>query len=440
MRENEVHALNAPVLSTNWRRPAMWALGVIGLFFGVGGAWSVMARIDSAAHASGILVVESQRKAVQHLEGGIISEIKVRDGDTVNEGDVLFVMDATVPRANLEIHRGQLYAALVQEARLIAEQVGANEIAWPKSVAEISYQETVTIAVRDQKNTFDRRRAGKQSQVDALNAKIAQTEQEIRSLEEDWQSSQRQVFLIDDQLKGLRELLDKKLVPLSRVRELERERERLIGIGTRSQNDRAKLAQGIAEIRFQIIQVEQQFQQSVNEALVDTRKQITEIKEKIGVAEDVIRRLELRAPQAGVAQGRRFATIGSVVRPGDLLVEIAPIKERLVAQVKVSPLDIDSVLVGKTAEVRFPSFPQRKMPVIFGSVLNRSNDIVAENNQQPYYRTEIEVDASSIPGEVRERLVAGMPVDTLIIRQARSPIEYIVEPITDRLRYVMREK
>ena len=371
-------AVPPPPIHTDWRKPVLAAYLVILLAFGGGAGWASIAKLESAAIAPGVVIAQSNKKTVQHLEGGIVREIFVRDGDRVEEGRVLLRLDETQARASLETVRSQQAVARIQEARLIAERDQREKIVLPDNVASRASEPAIERAIEDQRSNLRERATYLRSQVDVLNAKISQTEQEVRALNNDANSTKQQLVTIDQELGGLRQLLAKQLVPVSRVAALERERIRLQGLLDRAISDAKKGAQSIDETKLTIIQTQKQFLQQVSSDIIDVRKNLSDLVEKEHVAQDVLTRLEVRAPRTGVVQALKVFTIGAVIRPGDTILEIAPTGDQLTVSVQISPNDVDSVSEGLRAEVRFPTYHSRRVPIMLGQVRSVSYDRVTD--------------------------------------------------------------
>ena len=430
-----------PVAPADWRTLVRQSWIVIIVFFGLGGLWSVTARLDQGAVAPGVISVASNRKVVQHLEGGLVRELRVREGDLVTEGAVLLRVDDTQARASAETVRKQLAAALAEEARLVAERDFAETVTFPAEVAEVRDDPLVARAIADQAAAFTERRNNLLGQQTILEARIQQIREAMTGTEGEKTAGEEQVHTIRRELTGLRDLLAKNLVQLPRVLALEREESRLKGSIGRAVADIARSEQTIGETRIQIQQLRQQFLEGVSRELPAIRKVIAELREKLGVQADILRRVDIKAPQTGVVQSLKVFTVGGVIRPGDVLMEIVPVSDELVIRAQVSPLDVDNVHVGATAEIRFPAFSSRHPPLFFGEVRTLSRDRLLDdtNNRNPYFAAEITVDQSGMPREFREKIVAGMSADVIIATGERTAIWYILGPMLNRMRFGMRE-
>jgi HlyD family type I secretion membrane fusion protein len=430
-----------PAASADWAAPLRTAGIVVVVVFAIGGGWAAFARLDAATVAPGVVAVESNRKAIQHLEGGIVREILARDGDRVEAGAVLVRLDPTQARANSEVIRKQYAAALAEEARLIAERDGKPAVTFPGEVTDQLDDALVARAVADQVAQFRDRRSSVNGQVAILQARIAQHQSEIAALDREREASEQQIATVKKELVGLRQLLDKNLVSVSRVLALEREQSRLEGMLGRSQANVMKSLQAIDEARLQIDQTRAQFAEQVSRDLPAVRKSVGELRERVVATSDVLRRVEIRAPQAGVVQGSRVFTAGGVVRAGDTLMEIVPLSDELVIRAQVAPTDVDKVRSGMEAEVRFPSFTIEHPPLFIGKVRTVSPDrLMDEQSRQPYFAAEVTIEKDKVPAEFRDRIGAGMQADVLVATGERTALRYLVSPLLDRLATAMRER
>ena len=445
-------ALRAPdkrvergAVARDWRRPAMAGYAIIFFAFGVMGSWAAFARLDSAVVAPGTVTVESSRKTVAHLEGGIVRQILVREGQHVEEGQVLIKLDDTQPQAGADMSTNQLASFVALEARLIAERDHRDSISYPPELAAAAAESAAPSVAReataDQRKQFEERRNSLAAQVALLQAKVHQYETELEGLAVEKASTLRQLVFIEEELKDLRGLLEKQLVPKSRVMTLEREKSRLEGVVGRSTADASKARNGIGESRLQIDQLQKKFAEDVNSQLLDARQKIADLRERTRVSSDVLRRIEIRSPRSGVVQNVKVATLGGIIRPGEPLLELIPDGDELIINAQVSLSDIDIVNPGMDAEVRFSAFHGKIMPVILGQVESLSRDrLLDEATRQPYFLARVIVKEGQLPVEVRERVRAGMAVEVVIPTGERTMADYLVRPLTNRARKALREQ
>ena len=411
---------------------------IVGTFLVLGG-WSAFARLDSAVTATGVVSAETNRKTVQHLEGGIVREIHVREGQHVQAGQVLFRLDPTQAKAGYELQRNQLDSAIAQEARLIAERDGQDQIAFPQELLDRADDPNVKRAIADQVAQFQERCGSLKGGVEILDAKIDQYQLEIEGLKQERSGTANQLGFVNEELVDVRHLFEKQLTQKSRLMLLERERSRLEGLIGRSTADESKARNGIEEARLQIRQLRQKFQEDVANSMLETGQKINDLREKVRVAQDVLSRVDILSPTTGVAQNLRVFTSSGVVKAGEPMVDVVPERDALIVQAHVQPQDTENLQLGMPAEVRFSSFQTRILPIIVGKVESISRDrLVDEQTKQPYFLAQVVVD--DIPSFVKDRLSAGMPADVIFPTGERTVLDYLVRPLRDRLRSVMREK
>ena len=286
----------------DWKRPALAGYFIIFLGFGVLGGWSAFARLDSAVVASGTVTLESSKKIIQHFEGGIIAKILVHEGEHVEQGQILFLLDNTAPQANANAVRNQLDAYLAQEARLVAERNGAEKVTYPPELTDDASQPVIKDAISDQSKQFTERRASLAGQIAILESRIKQFETQIDGITDEKKSTEEQLGFINSELTDLRELLAENLVQKTRVLALERENARLEGVIGRAVADIAKARNDIGEAHLQIEQLHKKFSEDVNDQILQVRQKIAELREKTAVSQDVLQRIQIRAPRSGTIQ------------------------------------------------------------------------------------------------------------------------------------------
>jgi HlyD family type I secretion membrane fusion protein len=422
------------------QRRISFGFAVIALVFGGFGAWSVTATLDGAVVAPGVVQVEASRKKVQHLEGGIVKEIRVRDGDPVNEGDVLIRLDDTTVGANLRLMQGQSAELAIRQYRLIAERDGAADIILPQAIAARAGDSGLAEIVSGQRALFDARRASRLLEIDVLRAQQVQLKAQIEGLQKQETSKIKQIQFFEDELEGLRLLFSKGLTPKGRLLNLEREAER-------SRSEHAALAASIAgaetklnETDLAILRLERTFHEKVTEELRTVEAELNTFSERLVGVADQTQRTEIRAPRRGRVLNLAVHTVGGVIRPGDTLMEIVPEDDTLVIGARVGSQDIDKVVPGAAATVRLSAFNQRTTPELTGEVQRVSADLISDTaSGQSYYLAVVEVP----PGEAEKlqglALVPGMPAEVFIQTGARTPLGYLLKPLTDSFSRAWRE-
>ena len=400
-----------------------------------------MAPLDSAVVAPGVVSVESRRKSVQHLEGGIIKEILVRDGQIVSAGQVLIRLDVTQTQANVTTIQNQLDANRALEARLVAERDHKERVAFPKDLLERSSRPSVSEVIEGQRTEFSERRKSIDGQTAILNKRISQFEKEIEGLEAQQKSKQEQLSIIAEELVGLRELHEKGYFPRTRILAMEREMARLRGERGEDLAQIAGAQNGIGESELQIIQLEQRFREEVVNDLREVRNEVKQLQERLVVARDVLRRSEILAPLDGEIQELTVHTIGGVIGQGQELMQIVPLDDKLIVEAKVSPADIDNLAEGQIAEVRLTSFKARTTPIIEGTVASVTADrITDERNGVDYFLAQIVVPDDQLTFLEGKKLLAGMPAEALIKTGSRTVLEYLLKPIDDAIATGLKEE
>ena len=425
----------------DWKRPAMVGYFVIFLAFGVLGGWSAFARLDSAVQATGTVTLESSKKVIQHFEGGIVAKILVNEGEHVDQGQILFLLENTQAQASANAVTNQLAAALAQEARLIAERDNAQQVTYPPELMNKISQPVVQDAMNDENKQFAERRASLAGQIAILKSRIEQFKTQIGGLTHEKAATEEQLNFINSELVDLRNLLEKHLVQKTRVLALERERARLEGVVGQSVAEIAKAENSIGEARLQIEQSRKKFSEEVNTQILEVRVKISDLRQRTIVSQDVLHRIQIRAPRDGTIQNLRVATIGGVIRPAEPLAELVQDDDNLVVNAQVSPSDVDAIEAGMQAEVRFNAFHGTTLPLIPGKVKSVSRDrIVDEQTKQPYFLARIVVDKNDVPTIVKDRIRAGMQVEVVVPTGERTVISYLVRPLRTRASSAFKEK
>lgn len=424
--------------------PRAWivtGMMIIAVAFGGFGTWAALASLDSAAIAPGVVVVETDRKSVQHLEGGLVKEILVRDGDRVEKNDVLIRLEDTNARAVHGIVRGELDAALAEESRLIAERDDLDDIVFPRELLERAQVAKVGKAVQGQRHLFAARRSSLDGQVAILEKSIAQFRDEIGGLKSEQVAREQQLAILDDELRGLRRLLKQGNVPRNEVLAYERKLAELSGEKGRFMADVARAEQGIGEARLRIGQLRKTAREEVVAELRQVQERIFGLEERLIAARDVLSRTEIRAPAKGIVMGLQAHTTGGVIAPGREILQVVPVGDRLIIEAHVDPIDIDDVAVGQQATVRLTAFKLRSTPIIVGTLISLSADrLIDEQSAAPYYLARIEVSKEELDGLGNLRLQPGMPVEALVKTGTRTALGYMLSPLTENIGLAFRQK
>ncbi len=431
----------APRVSTGYF--GILVFGAIVLLIGIGGlgVWAATARLDSAVVAPGKVAVESNRKEIQHLQGGIVKEILVRNAQPVKQGDLLVVLDRTQAKANIDGTRERYFHALALEARLLAERDGDDAINFPDVILGNRSDPAVQTVMTDQEWQFRERKASIGNRIDILEAQIAQQEELIAGTREQVQWLDAQILSYDAEIEAVRPAAEKGFYAKNRLAALERSRTEVLGRKAKARSTIARTERSIGEAKIEILQLRQEFVENVAEQLRQARLTLADARERHTIAADIYDRVELRAPQDGIIQNLTVHTLGGVVRPGETIMEIVPVDDNLIINARISPLDVDSLRTGMEAEVRFSSFTGDEVPTIFGRVEWISADIVIDDvAREEYFLSKIVVDEDSVPERVAEALTPGMPGDVIIATGERTTLDYLIQPLENRLIKAMREE
>jgi HlyD family secretion protein len=410
------------------------------LVFGLGG-WAAFTSIAGAIVAPGQVKVETNRQVIQHPEGGVVGEILVEDGDRVKAGDVLIRLDGALLQAELSIIESQLFEALARIGRLTAEQeLVAEPVFDPELIAAAAERPDVAALVEGQRRLFAARQDTKLRETAQLRERQAQFGEEIRGIEAQREALGRQLGFIEGELADQRSLLERGLTQTSRVLSLEREKARLEGqIGAFT----AQIAQSrgrIAEIDVQITGRDAMRLEEAIAELRDLTSKAAELRERRLSAQETLSRLDVRAPRDGLVLGKTVFAVRAVVRPAEPIMYIVPTEEALVVSSQVPVTDIDKVYPGQPARLRFSAFSTRTTPEIDGAVAKVSADALTdERTGMSYYTAEIAISEAGLAELDGLTLVPGMPVEAFIQTGERSPLSYLMQPLTDYFNRSMRE-
>ncbi|MCO4757760.1 MAG: HlyD family type I secretion periplasmic adaptor subunit [Oceanospirillaceae bacterium] len=401
---------------------------VLVVFVGFGG-WAATAPIDSAALAPGVVTVAGNRKTIQHLEGGIINQFHVKDGDSVKVGDPLLLLDDTQPRAELQILKGQLFVWLAQEARFVAERDDKPEVLFSDAllVDDPRAKEARDLEVEQ----FKVRRVSRDGEIEVLQQRVEQLHSQVDGLKALINSKRTLIKSYDEEIEDNVALLSQGFVDKQRLRDLQRLKESLIGEVSEHSASIAGVTVQIGETKLQILQLRKEFNTEVVNQLAEAQGKLFDVRERIAAVEDRVRRAKVTAPVAGVVMGLGFHTLGGVVAPGNPILDIVPEDSTLLVEARVSPIDIDRVTTGMLSDIRLSAFKSALTPVIEGEVITVSADRLVAEDGAPYYLARVALKQSSLDALDGMLLVPGMPAEVLINTGSRTLLEYLVQPATD---------
>jgi len=409
-------------------------------FFVVFLGWAAFARLDAGAYAQGEVSVSGNRQAVQHREGGVVSALKVAEGDHVVRDQVLIELASGELIAVERGLAGQVYALLAQRARMTAERDRLGSILMPPELIGLPPEDQALAdeAMRLQRLQFAARRVGRGTETGVLTQRSQQLEQQITGLERQISSNLEQRRLIVEELDGVRSLAAQGYAPLTRVRALERTAAALEGEDGSLRAQVARAREAIGETRLEMSGVTTKLNEDVAEQLKQVEVQLNELSPRLAEARAQIARNQVRAPATGQVVGLSVFTVGGVIQPGQTLMEIVPDDASQVIVASVSPTDIDNLRPGLSTEVKFPGLRDRNPPIIHGRVTRISADRLTsetEADARAFYRVEIVVPAAEMTrlGPSAANIRPGMPVEVVVVTRKRTALQYLFEPLTRSL-------
>jgi membrane fusion protein, epimerase transport system len=423
--------------SDSARGPILIGLAILALFFGVFGGWATLAPLNAAVMGEAVVKVEGNRKSVQHLAGGIVKELRVRDGDSVATGDILVVLDDTTSRAELNVLEQQATTLQAMAARLVAERDGASEISFPAELQKPGSED----AVAAQRQEFESRRAAIQGETRILTERAAQLGEQITGSEAQIVLLETQLTSVRDERASLQKLFDDGVVPRTRLLQLERTAS---GIEGQIASLNATIASGraaIAENSQRVLQLGLDRMAEVNRQLADVQSRLLDLTPRLSAATAALARMEIRAPYAGRVVDLAVFSVGAVIGPGERVLDIVPEAPSLVVEARIRVEDIADIAPGMTAEVHFTSYKQRITPLIHGRVADISADRLTDpRTQMPYYVTHVVVDPEELAMSPEIQLYPGMPATVMITTEARTALDYLVGPLFASLDQSFRQR
>ena len=414
---------------TSMEGPRRVGLSLLFLVFGVFGFWSAVAPLDGAAFAPGVVTVKSFKKIVQHLEGGMVAEILVRDGDFVTAGQPLLILDDTQPKASLEIVNSQYLALKMRESRLIAERDGRESVDYP-SVLELS-NANAQQEIAAQNEIFAARKASNEGRIGILEQRVNQLQTQVVGMEAQRQTKEILAQSFSEELADTRSLLDQGFSEKTRLRQAERSFASYSGEAAELTANIAATQVQIGETQLQILQQTSEVQNEVVSELSEVQSSLKDSNERLTALQDVVSRTTIVAPDTGIVNGMQVHTIGGVIRAGAPIAEIVPKSDELIIESNVNPIDIDRVSVGQEARIRFSTFGSRA-PTIFGKLIFLSADaIVDQATGISSYLARIEVNQESVEELGDLALMPGMPAEIYINTGSRTLLQYLFKPLSN---------
>lgn len=406
-----------------------FGLGVLIVVFVIFGGWMAFAPLSSASVAVGKVSADSEKKSVQHFQGGTISKILIKEGDLVKKDQTLIILDVLQAKAELESYKRQYMDSMASFARLVAQRDDLNSIDFPLEVTDVNI-------IEDHKNIFYTTTKSLKDQKEISQQRVVQLQNQISGLKSLIDVRKNRIISLKEELKEWEVLYAQQLVDKIKIRDINREINSLEGEIASSNAEIAKLGEQINEIKTQQLLTEKEFRNQVLDQIVQVQNIISDLKSKISSLEDVFQKSEIKAPISGNVVGLSTTSEGAVIRPGDDILQIIPENSDLIVTAQVSITDIDKVQVGLLSDIRFSAFNLQQAHVIEGEVIHISADrFTDEATGEPYYEAKIKVTKK---GEERLKeygfkLLPGMPAEVMINIGSRTPLSYFVKPFTDMI-------
>lgn len=430
------------------RAPILFGVYIIIFFVLVGGLWGSLAPLDSAAVAVGVVVANSNKKIIQHQEGGIISNIFVKQGDKVKAGDKLVELEDTKIKSQYESTLSQYRHALATESRLIAERDNQDQIKFPELLTEaINLPEVVRI-IHTQENLFSSKKEVYKSEKNALHQRIEQFNKKVEGLQAKKVAYVKSLEVAKDRLKAMHTLHEKGFAQKAALLELESKEANFKSEIAMTETEIAGTKHAITESEISIINLQNKYTERTLTELKEAQVQVAHLKEQFNALKDSLSRTVIRSPVDGIINVLNYHTIGGVVSPGNPILEISPTNDILVIEAKVPQKNIDSVHKGLVAKIRFSAFKSRTTPLFTGKVIGISPDTVQDRNQmqqspETFYTARIEIDLDEFNKIAKARkleLHPGMQAEVQIVTGTRTLLRYLLDPITDTMFRAFKEK
>lgn len=423
------------------RRDVKFGIIIILVFFGLFWLWALFAPLETAALAPGKIVSSTNRKTVQHLEGGIIHKIYVQEGSVVHSGDPLIKLDDTHIRTKYELLNSQVVELYAKEARLLAQRDNKAEIQFPEVLMKKAMMPDVARAMAAQQAIFEHDRKTYADSMEILKKRVLQLEDQIDGLKSQLAANEKQYEFIEKELDAMKSLDKKSYIEKPRLWALEREAAKLHGNRGELLSSISESHQKIGETEQQMIALTNQTREKVLDDLSETQRLLTDTVGHLKTTEDILKRTVIVAPQNGKVVNLQEHTLGGVVAPGKNILDIVPSDDALVVEARISPLDIDIVHKGMLAKVKLIAYKQRSMPAVDGVVTEVSADSFYDSHtNSSYYRARVDISAAQLQKLNNVSLYPGMPVEVMIIVDRRTPWRYLVTPIEESYNKAFREQ
>ena len=418
-------------------------IGLWALVLGFGGflLWAGFAPLDEGVPGQGMVTIDTKSKAVQHLSGGIIKEVLVKEGQEVMQGQLLLKLDEAAARANYESVRQRYLGLRAMEGRLLAEQRGLNKVSWHPDLQDALADPQIRRMALTQEQLYETRRAGLRADLQAIEESIAGQTALIQAYTAMLENRRNQLRLLSEEHKNTSELVKEGYAPRNRQLELERmvseansSIAELLGNTTRAQRS-------VAELRQRAIVRQQEYRKEVESQLADVGREVQGDAQKFQAVKDDLGRIEIKSPAAGQVVGLAFQTVGGVIGPGQKLMDIVPVSQALLLEARVSPHLIDRVRAELPVDVRFSSFANSPQLVVQGKVASVSGDLLVDSHTGAgYYLARVAVTPEGLKKLGKRQMQPGMPVEVIFLTGERSMLTYLLHPLMRRMAASMKEE
>jgi HlyD family type I secretion membrane fusion protein len=427
--------------SDSIKRIALAGWLIIVIFFGGIGTWAVTAPLNGAVVGNAVVKVEGNRKSVQHLDGGIVKELHIKEGDKVNVGDILIVLDETQARAEYEVLSQQYVVLRATEVRLLTELDHGSTLAMPEDLKARSDDVYLKSVWNGQVSQFESRRAAIEGQRSVIREKINQLMSQIVGAEAQVKSFTDQITSVRAEATDIAPLVERGLIARPRILQLERTAFGLEGQIADANANIAKARQAIAEQEQQIAQLDNDRMTDVTKDLRDTQAKMLEVIPKAMNAKAVLSRMEIRAPYAGRVVALTVFSVGGVIQRGEKILDIVPDQDLLTIEAQIAVEDISDIRPNMRAEVHLTAYKQRIVPIIHGDVIQVSADRLTDpKTNNPYYVAFVRVDEDELAAMPNIKLYPGMPATVMIPTIQRTAFDYIVGPLVMSFNHAFRQK
>lgn len=419
-------------------RIGLWALAI-----GFGGflLWAAFAPLDEGVPSAGVVSLDTKRKPVQHMQGGIVKEVLVGEGDRVKEGQLLMKLDPAVAKANYEATRQRYFSLRAMQGRLTAEQAGAGVISFDPELRTAATDPLIRQQMVTQEQLFQSRRSSLRADLQGIQESIQGQEGLVQAYESMVVSKRNQLASVSEEYRNTRELVAEGYAPRNRQLELERMMAELNSSIAEVLGNTTRARRSISELRQHLIQRQQEYRKEVETQLADVTREVQSEQGKYLALQEDLSRVEIRSPASGQVIGLAMQTVGGVVQPGQKLMDIVPENEALVLETRVSPHMIDRVHAGLPVDVRFSAFAHSPQLVVQGKVASVSNDLLTDpQTGAPYYLARATVTPAGMKRLGKRQMQPGMPVEVVFTTGERSMLTYLLNPLIRRVAAAMKEE